>query len=214
MRTVTQELRELLPTWGFAVLLPAPAATLWHNGSGRAFAFAYFFVGCAVMAADCFGRVPSAGGSAPGRVWRAKIAALVVATAGASAAFTAFAWAVSGRVDFGVPTLAGLVATPALCCVPYLTLVTGRPFAGVLLGAALLGLVKCAGGLVVWLVYGANAIPDGRTAMSWDQPNLLVGLCLAGALLCSAGAYPLGRRAFVRAGEAQPAGVACNSSRV
>jgi hypothetical protein len=49
MPTVCSELREMLPTWAVVVLLPAPVATFWHEGSGRDFAYAYLFLGCAIL---------------------------------------------------------------------------------------------------------------------------------------------------------------------
>src|SRR5262245_837704 len=122
MTTVSDELRDMLPTWAVAALLPVPVATFWQDGSGRAFAYAYLFLGCAILAAERFR--PQASTSA--RPWRARMAALVLATGGAVAAFTAFVWAMRGEPDASVPLLAALAVVPALGCVPYLTVVTGK----------------------------------------------------------------------------------------
>lgn len=196
MRAASSELRALLPTWAFAVLLPVPAATFWQDGSGRAFAYAYLFLGSAVMAAESFRRVaPEAGRPAP---WRAKVIALGLAMAAAVAVFTVAAWSIAGEADPVVPVLAALAAVPALGCVPFLTLATGRPYAAVLFAASLLGVVKLAGCVVVRAVYGPTALADGRMSLPWEEPNLLVWLCLAGALACSAVLFPLGRREFLR----------------
>jgi hypothetical protein len=197
MPTVRSELREMLPTWAVVVLLPAPVATFWHEGSGRDFAYAYLFLGCAILAAERFGRAAYQGipGGAP--LWRAKMTALGLAVAGAVGVFTAFAWAMIGRPDGLVPLFAALAVVPALCCVPFLAAVTGRPYAAVLLAALLLGAVKLAGCVVVVLVYGWNAQAAGHTTLPWERPNLLVWLCLAGAMALSAVLYPLGRRAFL-----------------
>ena len=85
---VRSELREMLPTWAVVVLLPVPVATFWQDGSGRAFAYAYLFLGCAILAAERFR--PQASASA--RPWRARMGAVVLATGGAVAVFTAFVW--------------------------------------------------------------------------------------------------------------------------
>ena len=196
MRTVSSELRDLIPVWAFAVLLPVPLATFWHEGSGRAFAYAYLFLGAAVMAAEAFRREsPEAGTPA---VWRAKVVALALAMAAAAAVFTLAAWSITGDADPVVPVLAVLAVVPALGCVPYMTLATGRPYTAVLFTVFLLAAVKLAGCVVVRVVYGPTALADGRMALPWENPNLLVWLCLAGALVCSAVLFPLGRREFLR----------------
>jgi hypothetical protein len=205
MPTARDELREMLPTWAVAVLLPLPMATFWQDGSGRAFAYAYLFLGCAVLAAERFRRPPPEGGDHTGpRLWRTKMAALALAMAGAVCVFTAFASAISGQLDAVVPVLATLAVLPALCCVPCLTLATGRPYAGVLFTVFLLGSIKIAGCVVVRLVYGPTALADGRMNLPWEQPNLLVWLCLAGAVAASAILYPLGRRAFLKGAATPP----------
>jgi hypothetical protein len=86
---------------------------------------------------------------------------------------------------------------PALCCVPYLAVVTGKPYAAVLFTVVLLAAVKLAGCVVAVLVYGWNAQAEGHLALPWERPNLLVCLCLAGAMVVSVVMYPLGRRAFL-----------------
>jgi hypothetical protein len=211
MRSVSDELRDLLPAWAFAVLLPVPAVTFWSEGSGRAFALAYLFVGCALMAADCFGRAEETGPQdreALRRLWHARYLALGLAAAAAGAVFCAVCWTLGGEAGFGVVSLTALVVTPALCCVPFLTLLTGKPFAGVLFAMLLLGLVKLVGGAIVRVVYGPNAIADGQTVLSWDRPNLLVWLCVAGGMTCSAVCYFLGLRTFVGRGAGATAGPA------
>jgi hypothetical protein len=198
--TVRGELREMLPTWAVVVLLPVPVATFWHEGSGRDFAYAYLFLGCAILAAERFGRTAGLGSPGGVPVWRAKVTALGVAMAAAAGVFTAFAWAMIGQPDGLVPLFAALAVVPALCCVPLLAVVTGRPYAAVLFAALLLAAVKLAGCSVVVLVYGWDAQAEGHLALPWDRPNLLVWLCLAGAMAVSAVLYPLGRRAFLARG--------------
>ena len=202
MTTVTGEIREILPTWAIAVLIPLPAATFWQDGSGRAFAYAYLFLGCAIMTAERFRRpLPgnadlAAGGAAS--AWRAKMTALGLAMAGAVAVLTTFAWSMSGQPEAVVPLLATLAALPALCCVPVLTISIGKPYAAVLFTTFLLGAVKIAGCVVVRIVYGPEALAEGRMDLPFERPNLLVWLCFAGAGILSAVMFPLGMRAFNR----------------
>jgi hypothetical protein len=59
MTTVREEFRALLPTLAVTLLFPVPLLNFVQDGAGRAFAFAYLFFGCALLAADCFR--PSAG---------------------------------------------------------------------------------------------------------------------------------------------------------
>jgi hypothetical protein len=196
----------MLPTWAVAVLLPAPVATFWHQGPGRDFAYSYLFLGCAILAAERFvcTAVPGSPGGVP--LWRARMLALSLAMAAAVGVFTTFAWAMIGRPDALVPLLAALAVVPALCCVPFLAVVTGRPYAAVLFAALLLVAVKLVGCLVAVLVYGWNAQAEGHLTLPWEQPNLLVWLCLAGAMALSAVLYPLGRRVFLT--RAMPGGTA------
>jgi hypothetical protein len=195
--TVRGELRELLPTWAVVVLLPVPMATFWHEGSGRDFAYAYLFLGCAILAAERFGRTAGSESARDVPLWRTKLTALGLAMAAAAGVFTAFAWAILGRPDALVPLLAVVASVPALCCVPFLAVVTGRPYAAVLFAAVLLAVVKLLGCVIAVLVYGWNAQAEGHLALPWEQPNLLVWLCLAGAMAVSVVMYPLGRRAFL-----------------
>ena len=167
------------------------------RGPGRDFAYAYLFLGCAILAAERFGRTACPGSPGGVPLWRAKVMALGLAMAAAAGVFTAFAWAMIGRPDALVPLFAALAVVPALCCVPFLAVVTGRPYAAVLFAVLLLAAVKLAGCVVAVLVYGWNAQAEGHLTLPWERPNLLVWLCLAGAMALSAVMYPLGRRAFL-----------------
>src|SRR3954464_11286219 len=105
------------------------------------------------------------------------MAALALAAAGAAGVLTAFGWAVGGEADAVVPVLAALAVLPALGCVPFLTFVTGKPYAAVLFTLFLLGSVKLAGCVVVRVVYGPDALAQGQMDLPWEHPNLLVWLC-------------------------------------
>ncbi len=194
----------MLPALAFALLLPIPAITFWEDGAGRAYAFAYLFVGCAFMAADCFrpfsGRSRDGASASTslecGLVWRIKLIALGLAVACAVAVFTGAWFALSGTVDFGVPALAFLSVLPVWCAVPYFTLKMQKPFTGILMAMFSVAMIKLLSCLVVRMVYGANALADGYMAMSLGSPNLLVWLCIAGVLVYSGVFYRLGFQQF------------------
>jgi hypothetical protein len=188
MATVREEFRALLPTLAVTLLFPVPLLNFVQDGAGRAFAFAYLFFGCALVAADCFRPTTSRAR------WKAKMGALAAAMALAALNFAVCYVAISGSLDWNAITLAFLVVVPALCIVPCLTLLVGNPYAAVVFAALLLGAVKLAGCLLARVVYGPTAQADGQMSMSWDQPNLLVWFCFAGGLLVSAACGVLGFR--------------------
>ena len=78
--------------------------------------------------------------------------------------------------DFVAPMLALMTLVPSLCIVPYLVLVTRKPFAAVVFAALLVGCMKLLGATVVVLIYGWDADAQGRTKMPWNYPDLLVWL--------------------------------------
>jgi hypothetical protein len=197
MATVSSEFRSLLPTLAVTLLFPVPLLNFVHDGTGRAFAFAYLFFGCALLAGECFrpSREDSTASDA-GAVWRAKMAALGVAMIVAATSFCVGYWAITGQLESSVVSLAFLSVVPALGLVPYLVLRLHHPYVAVLFASLLLGAVKLLGCVVVHLVYGPSALAEGRTAMSWDNPNLLVWFCLVGGMLCSLVFAVMGYRAF------------------
>ena len=211
MTTVTKEFRALLPALAFALLLPIPAITFWEDGAGRAFAFAYLFVGCAFMSADCFRPCSGWDGDAAtttpplecGLVWRIKLTALSLALALAVAVFSAVWFALSGTVDYGVPLLGFLSVIPVWGAVPYFTLRMQKPFKGVLMAMFSIAMIKVLSCVVVRMVYGPNAQADGYMAMSLASPNLLVWLCIAGVVAYTGIFYRLGFRRF-QAAEVRP----------
>ena len=204
MASIIQEFRALLPALAFALVLPIPAITFWEDGAGRAYAYAYLFLGCAIMAAESF-TVGSSSGSPDAielpraerrAVWLAKMSALSIAVLCAVAVFTLAWFALSDTVDHRVPSLALLTVLPALGGVPYFTLKTRKLFLGVLFATLLLCSIKILGCVVVRMVYGPDALAQGYMAMDWRRPNLLVVLCAVGALVYSMVLYGFGSRRF------------------
>jgi hypothetical protein len=160
MATLRDEFRALLPTLAVTLLFPVPLLNFVHDGAGRAFAFAYLFLGCALLAAEGFRP-----GTDRGR-WRAKTGALAAAMVLAALNFSVCYVAIGGSLDWNAVTLAFLVVVPALGVVPCLTLLVGNPYAAVVFAALLLGAVKLAGCLAARVVYGPTAQADGQMAMS------------------------------------------------
>jgi hypothetical protein len=205
MRSTWAEFRSLLPTLAVTLLFPLPLLNFVHDGTGRAFAFAYLFFGCALLAAECFRPISNHARqeptSAPGEdhsLWQAKMAGLVVASALAAGSFSVCYWAISGELTLRAVVLAFIVIVPALAIVPCLTLTLRNPYIAVVFAALLLGVVKLAGCVLVRVVYGPTAQAEGYMAMSWDRPNLLVWFCLVGALMCSVVFGIIGFRMFSR----------------
>lgn len=206
MNTIVGELREMLPTWAFAVLLPAPLTTFWHEGPGRDFAYAYLFLGCALLVSERFPRrgeilALEKEGQGLREIWRIRMVSLGMAILAAIGVFSGFASAIAGEWNFSFPLLAILATTPALFCVPYFVMITGKKYGAVLLVVFSLALIKLAGCVLVRGVYGSTALAEGKMSLPWEQPNLLVCFCLGGMLGFSTVCGLLGKRLFVRGEE-------------
>jgi len=199
MTKLVNELRDMIPTWAVTTILPLPIINFWQLGPGQDFAYAYLFLGSAILVAERFsGSGRPKGGAVDD--WRSIVAALLLATATSAMIFTIFVWAIAGYADLSVPIFAVLAVIPAIGCVPFLAITCGRPYYGVLAAILLMTVIKLAGCVVVVLVYGWNAQEHGYTALPWRDPNLLVCLCLSGAMLSSLMLFALGRREFLRRG--------------
>jgi hypothetical protein len=134
--------------------------------------------------------------SVPQRRWFTKVGALGLALFASLVAFSAFSLTLNDAHDLDVPLVGLLILVPSLCTVPYLTLLTRKPFAAVVFALALVGCMKLLGGVVVVLTYGWNASQLGHTRMPWTDPNLLVWVFWLLTGVYSATLYVLGYRAF------------------
>lgn len=198
----TQQFRDIIPAWAIAMLLPLPALTFWQIGEGRAFALGYLFLGCAILAADSFGQElkaeqPTSLHSST-QLWYSKMMALGAAMLLAATFFSLVCWSMNDpeTIFRYVPLLPLVAIIPAFCTIPYLTLVTRKPFAAVVFSCFLLGLIKIIGCIVVRIVYGPHALAQGYMNMSWTHPNLLVWFCLTGVGVYCICFYILGFRKF------------------
>jgi hypothetical protein len=124
------------------------------------------------------------------------MAAPGLALAGAAAVLSGLSLAFNDTGDWDMPIVAFTSIVPCLCTVPYWTLVTQRPFAGVIFAAAVEGCMKLIGGVVVVAVYGWHASEHGHMDMPYRHPNLLVWVFWGASAVYSALLYVLGRKRF------------------
>ena len=198
--SLNDEWRYLAPAWLGSVLLPWPALLLWRSADGVALALGLFFVGSASLVAYSFRRDVNATGEGeprhPRRIWRKRMVAVTVAQLAAWAGFSSVHLALNDRHDFVSVLLALSALIPSCCIVPYLTLVTRKPFAAVVFTVFLVGCMKLLGCVVVVLVHGWDASERGYTTMPWAHPNLLVWVFWANTGVLSLVCYCLGASRF------------------
>ena len=200
--SLSRELRYLFPAWFGCVLLPLPAIVFWRSEDGRSMALFLFSVGCASLVAYAFRRDINHQAQeypeAPEQTWRKRMMTTGVALLAAFVAFSALCLTLNDAQDFVAVFLAFLILIPALCVVPFLTLVTGRPFAAVVFTLMSVFGMKLIGAIVVVLVYGWHAdrhVPP-YTDMPWTHPNMLVWLFWINTGVLSLSLYLLGARKF------------------
>jgi hypothetical protein len=197
---LNHELRNLFPAWLGSIVLPLPAIVFWRSADGRAVALWLFFIGCTSLVAYAFRRDINAQGSGdlerPEGIWRERMGAVAGALLSAFVVFSFLCLALNDPHDFVAVFLAFLILIPSFCIVPYLSLVTRKPFAAVVFALSLVGCMKLLGGVVVVLVYGWYAAEQGHTAMPWTHPNLLVWLFWLNTGVLSLAFYLLGARRF------------------
>jgi hypothetical protein len=195
--------RQLLPAWLCCILLPlVPLTFWWRPDDGRSSPMGLFFIGCASLVAYVFRAdlisSPVDELERSERLWRGRMTTVGTALFFASSVFSLLWLILIDAHDFVAVFLAFSILIPSWCIVPYLTLLTRKPFAAVLftlfavLGAKLLGCV------VVVLIYGWHAdrhVPP-YTDMPWERPNLLVWVFLFNTAVLSAWFYILGERKF------------------
>ena len=97
--------------------------------------------------------------------------------------------------DFVALFIAFQILIPALCIVPYVTLITRKVFTAVVLSGFVLGCMKFVAGIVVNLVYGwGDSHQDGTPART--NPNLMLSAFWIAAASLSSSLYFLGARRF------------------
>jgi hypothetical protein len=190
-RGIRNSVSHLKGAWWGCILLPLPAMVLWRSHDGQGVALWCFCAACFYLAACSFGRHLASDG--PIQPWSQKMLATGAALVLAWAVFSLL-WLLLVDPHEWVAQFIGLqILIPSLCVVPYLTLLTRRPFAAVVFSAFLLGCAKGVAGIVVDLVYGWNG---GHHEFPWTAPNLMISTFWAAAAVLCAGCYCLGARRF------------------
>ena len=197
-------LGHILPVWLGCILVPLPAIAFWHSNYGRMIALCLFFISCSSLVACAFREATmqkTAGGvEHPKQIWKHFMRTLSLALIAASAIFSSLLLVLNDARDLIAVALAFLILIPSLCVVPYLTLLTRKPFAAVVFTLCAVFCMKLLGCVVVVLVYGwhADAHDPPYTDMPWAHPNLLVWLFSLFTAILSLSLYFLGKRRFFR----------------
>lgn len=179
---VARELRHLLFSWAFALLLPIPMLMAGGESVNSDIAVLYLALGAAWLAAEAFH--PS---RRPVSVedWRARMAALVLYLAVNAAVFSLFGTFAQIQSNIPLPILATLGIAPSLGLVPWLVLRLRQPFAAIVLGAFTVVLIKLSACVVARVVYGPDYIALGYVAADWRTAKLMISLMWGGTLLIS-----------------------------
>jgi hypothetical protein len=177
----------------FGISLPLPALLFWRSEDGRRVAIWCFFVGCVNFIAYAFRSRRE-----PELSWNERMAAHGVLLLLAWAVNSLLWLATVGFEDLVALFLTFQILIPSFCVVPYMVLITRKPFAAVVFSLSLVGSMKLLGCIVVVLVYGWYADARGYTTMPWIHPNLLVLLFWLNTGALSLSFYILGRKRFLR----------------
>jgi hypothetical protein len=198
-----KSLCQLLPIWFVCLLLPVASLFFrWRPVDGRVVPKGLFFIDCASLVAYAFRSdiKPPANEALehPDVLWRRRMETDGTALVLASITFSLLWLSLIDGRDFAAVFLAGPTVIPTLCIVPYLTLITRKPFAAVLFTIAVVFIAKCTAGAVVVSVYGWNAskhVPP-YTDLPWEAPHLHVWVFLVNTAILCIVFYLLGKRKF------------------
>jgi hypothetical protein len=181
------ELRGLLPAWLLCTLIPLPAIVFWRLLGGEPVAHFAFFVCCMSFVASRFR--PDVLSQQPPHSWPMKMLAVGVALISAAMVFSLLWLTLADGQDLVTPFLAFQAIIPSFCIVPYVTLITRKPAAAVILSAFLVGCMKMVAGIVVNLVHGWNY---DHHELPWTDPNLMLWAFWVAAAILSVSFFLLG----------------------
>jgi hypothetical protein len=169
MESLRAELRAILPAWCVCTLIPLPAIIFWRFLGGEPVAHFCFFACCMSLVASRFR--PNVLSQQPPHAWHVKVLAVGAALVASALVFSLLWLGLADRQDFVTPFIAFQAIIPSFCVVPYVTLLTRKPAAAVILSAFLVGCMKMVAGIVVNLRYGWNY---GHHELPWTEPNLML----------------------------------------
>lgn len=189
-RSLLPQIKSLLPTWTIAASLPFVIRAALPEDAG--FAFLGLGLGCAVLAAFSAGssrreeadHYLDQSASSPRRL-RSRSRRTAILALAAAAIFTLFGAVPHNPAGLPIPLLAALTVVPALGIVPYLTLLTGRPFVAIVFSAFIVAAIKLISCVVVRFVYGPDALADGYMAGDWQTAKLMISLFWIGTVTLS-----------------------------
>lgn len=168
MESLRSELRVILPAWCVCTLIPLPAIVFRRFMGGEPVAHFCFLACCMSLVASRFR--PKVISQQPPR-WHVKMLAVGAALISSSIVFSLLWLGLADMQDFVTPFIAFQAIVPSFCIVPYVTLLTRKPVAAVILSAFLVGCMKMIAGIVVNLRYGWNY---DHHELSWTEPNLML----------------------------------------
>jgi len=146
-----------------------PAIVFWRFLGGEPVAHFAFFVGCMSFVASRFR--PKVLSQQPPHSWPMKMLAVGVALISSAMVFSLLWLTLADAQDLVTPFIAVQAIIPSFCIVPYVTLITRKPVAAVILSAFVVGCMKMIAGIVVNLLYGWNY---GHHELPWTDPNLML----------------------------------------
>ena len=169
MESIRSELRGVLPAWCICTSIPLPAIVFRRHLGDEPVAHFCFLICCMSLVASRFR--PSVISRQPSHAWHVKMLVVGAALVLSSIVFSLFWLAIADSQDLVTPFIAFQAIVPSLCIVPYVTLITRRPVASVILSAFLVGCMKMVAGIVVNLRYGWNY---DHHELPWTEPNLML----------------------------------------
>jgi hypothetical protein len=169
LESLRSELRGALPAWCVCSLIPLPAIAFGRLLGDEPVAHFCFLVCCMTLVASRFR--PKVISQQPLPAWHVKMLAVGAALVSSALVFSLLWLGLADRQDFVTPFVAFQAIVPSFCIVPYVTLLTRKPVAAVILSAFLLGCMKMVAGVVVNLRYGWNY---GHHELPWTDPNLML----------------------------------------
>jgi hypothetical protein len=119
----------------------------------------------------------------PPQRWHDKMLAVAAALVASAIVFSLVWLGLADSRDFVTPFIAFQTIIPAFCIVPYVTMLTRKPAAAVVLSAFLVGCMKMIAGITVNLRYGWNY---GHHDLPWTEPNLMLSAFWVATALLSA----------------------------
>ncbi len=169
MDSFRSELRAMLPAWIICTLIPLPAIALWRFLGEEPVAHFCFFACCMSLVASRFR--PRVISQKPSPSWHVKMLAIGAALISSSVVFSLLWLGLADAQDFVTPFIAFQAIIAAFCIVPYVSLITHKPVAAVILSAFLVGCMKMVAGIVVNLRYGWDY---DHHELPWTEPNMML----------------------------------------